>query len=138
MLQTTRWKPDTCQCILEYEWDDQESSETRTHKGKTIISACKAHEGETDPGKIYSKIIDENTRKNIVFGEIIENIPALVEEVTDKHGQPVKQLKSGIEYDFSFDKDRNLVVDLKGVSIAEKATVKSLTDVKFDTKVKII
>lgn len=32
MLKTTTWRPSTCGCVLEYEWDTELSEDKRTHK----------------------------------------------------------------------------------------------------------
>lgn len=30
-FRTTRWEPDTCDCVVEYDWDDAVSQDTRVH-----------------------------------------------------------------------------------------------------------
>ena len=79
----------------------------------------------------------ENKRKNIVFSKILENLPEVVDEITQEDGSKVKQLKFGLEYKWSFNKDRNLVVDLVGFGVAEKNIVRGLAQKEFGNKVKI-
>jgi hypothetical protein len=31
MIQTTTWHPDTCECVIEYTWDDQQKEDVRKH-----------------------------------------------------------------------------------------------------------
>ena len=137
MLKITRWRPDTCDCELEYEWDDSQNEDVRTHSVKNILKACPVHSSIATKGQHYATVLDENQRKNKVLGEILEKLPALVEEVTQEDGTTVKKLRKGLEYKWSFDVDRNLEVDLVGAKLTEKSAVKVLTDVLFPGKVKI-
>src|SRR3990167_5552023 len=131
MLKITRWRPDTCECELEYSWDDIQSENTRVHTIANILKACPAHAGETNKGNHYSKVLGENQRKNIVLGEILKNIPTATRDKVQEDGTTIKELKFGLEYKWSFDIDRNLVIDLVGFNPAEKAQVKTLTDNLF-------
>lgn len=136
MLKVTRWRPDTCECELEYQWDDTESEDIRTHTIANVVKACSAHALVVDKTQHYSKVLDENQRKNIVLGEILEKVPSAVEEVEQEDGTIVKKLRRGKEYKWSFDENRNLIVDLVGFTSQEKLAVKGLTDVRFPNKVK--
>lgn len=104
--RTTRWSPDTCGCVLEYEWDDSEDENTRTHSFKRIIKACPEHTALAGKSH-YDQVLSENTRKNITFGEIRKALPK--EEITPDN------------YLWFFDKDRVLQVSLVGVDLPEAA-----------------
>lgn len=43
MLQVTRWRPDTCGCILEYEWDSDETETQRVHRLVNVVNQCSTH-----------------------------------------------------------------------------------------------
>lgn len=100
MKRITRWSPDTCGCILEYEWDDAQDENTRTHSFKRIIKTCPEH--AVLAGKPhYDQVLSENTRKNIGLNIIQKNHP----EVTDDN------------YLWWFDKGRILQVSLVGITL---------------------
>src|SRR5215217_5866543 len=75
-LKITRWSPDTCQCVLEYSWDDTQSENTRTHTPTTIVSKCPAHATIADTNTHFNVIMDENPRKNQSLDEILQNAPS--------------------------------------------------------------
>ena len=138
MLKITHWRPDTCSCELEYSWDDTQNEDIRVHTIANILKVCPAHAGEVDKIQHYAKVLGENQRKNIVLGEILKNIPTATIDKVQEDGTKVKDLKPGLEYKWSFDADRNLVIDLVGFAQAEKNAVKVLADNLFQNKVKII
>ena len=96
MLKVTRWRPDTCDCELEYEWDNIQDENIRTHAIKNILKACPVHSGEPDKVKHYAVVLEENQRKNKVLGAILEKLPALVDEIQQKDGTTVKKLQRRI------------------------------------------
>ena len=136
MIHKNIWKPDTCDCEIEYEWDDSVLTEQRVHTVSKIIKCCDAHKNLTDKVQNYNTVVNENTRKNILYGKILE-IPSLVQERTKENGEKIKELKEGLEYRWSFDKDRNLEVELVGFGTEEKNIVKDLAQTNFGNKVKI-
>lgn len=123
MKHITRWKPDTCNCVLEYEWDDQEPSDTRVHTPITV-EACEVHSSITDVASGFDAVLQENKYKNEAVAVLMEKLPAKsVEIVTDKDGSVRKELKVGYEISFDFDGDRKLKLDVKGLSKLEKDAV---------------
>lgn len=63
MIQTTRWYPDTCSCVIEYQWDDTVDPAARTHTVSNVLSACKGHPGT--PQQTFSAALATNQAKNI-------------------------------------------------------------------------
>lgn len=124
MIRVTRWSPDTCDCVLEYEWDDAQDENTRQHKFKGIVKRCSSHSFVS--GKdVYNEVLSENTRKNVVFAEAQKVLPELAPE----------------NYNWSFDKDRKLKVGFLGVAMdsMKKKQLQDLTDSKFGkNKVEVI
>lgn len=112
MINTTRWRPDTCGCEIEYTWDTEASEEDRVHTVSNITKACDAHKNHPIETH-FEKVVEENTSKNQVLSAILENYPELT--VSDENGG--KKLKQGVEYKWSFDKDRKLQVELVGAQI---------------------
>lgn len=137
MLKTTTWKPDTCGCVIEYEWDDAVSENVRTHKVKNIIKNCGLH-GKTLEEEVYNSVLDENQRKNKMLGAIIDKIPSATENRIQEDGSFIKQLKAGLQYNWKFNADRNLEVNLVGFSAANKSAIKVLANSLFGTKIKIM
>jgi len=62
-IQTTRWSPDTCDCVIVYEWDRDLDPSMRTHQVKQIDHACETHKPFTQLA-IWNYVVNENLRKN--------------------------------------------------------------------------
>lgn len=43
MIKRTRWKPDTCSCVIDYGWSDLEPEDTRQHVDPIFESTCEKH-----------------------------------------------------------------------------------------------
>lgn len=63
MIRTTTWRPDTCECVLEYSWDDATSEASRAHSFAKVVSSCPAHNSLTG-ANVYEAVVGENQRKN--------------------------------------------------------------------------
>lgn len=100
MKQITTWRPDTCGCEIEIEWDDTVPQETRTHSQGKIISKCKAHMGVTDKD-VLKELFDENQTKNRTISKIAEVM-----------GYTHKDIMDGkIEYNFDGQRKLSFMVD---------------------------
>ena len=140
MIRTTLWRPDTCGCVIEYEWDDTVSESERTHSISKVVEACEAHKGLTAE-ELYATVGDENKRKNIALGHILENTPSLGVDAINTQGKTVKQFKDGIIFDFAYDKGRVLHLTFGGkanLNATQKSTLQTLANSKFGNgKVKV-
>lgn len=136
MKKITRWSPDTCECVIEYEWDDSVPEDQRTHTPKTFVNICDAHKNLAQLASRFDQVTDENQTKNFVLGELIDSVPEIREEVTDNEGKTHYELKRGVKYEWSFDQDRKLEVSLRGVdlSTAKKTAITNLLNQKFPNK----
>ena len=112
-----RWRPDTCDCVLDYAWDDTDPPQTRNHSLEALISRGveAAHLTILDPRALYAAIVDENTRKN--------SIPALAKQA--------KPAFLDSDYTWSFDANRVLIVNIAGLSVAQKALLQNLADTQL-------
>jgi len=136
-LKTTVWHPDTCDCVIEYQWDTEQDENIRVHLYKGARKKCQFHENEQGSSH-WNKVLDENKNKNKVLAAVEEGIPSMTEKVIKDNGDEVTQLKRGIKYKWSFDENRQLVVDFEGASQLEKNQLKSILDSKIGNgKVKI-
>lgn len=136
MIKTTRWQPDTCDCDIEYQWDTDVPQDARIHTVSKINRACKAHEKLATKEDHFEKVLDENKRKNIIRKEILDKVPEIGVEVTGPNGEKFREFKPGVEFTYSFDEDRNLVVDLKGATAKEKTDADKASKDRFGDKVK--
>ena len=120
MKHTTRWQPDTCECIVDYEWDDAE--EPRVHRITNVIRQCPLHEKLGKIEDIFSGVVDDNRLKNIVVNKVAELISTKVEDIP-----------------FSFDEKRQLHLALDSkTSHLEKSSIQSVIDTLVgETKVKV-
>ena len=117
MIKTTRWHPDTCDCIIEYDWDTDQPEDSRTHTVKRVVRACAAHQAHPNKETHHATVLDENVRKNKVHGILLQQFPEL------------EGRKDDIK--FSFDQSRKLKVEVKGMKKADKDLVKALADTSF-------
>ena len=136
-MNITTWRPDTCDCEIEYAWDDSIPQDGRVHTAHKINRVCPAHVAETDKVKHYETVLEENHRKNLTIDLIYQNggkrILTLAEKqqmslffaVQGEGNRPVPDdvWKLGVKVDWSFDVNRSLVVDIKGLTSAEKTAI---------------
>jgi hypothetical protein len=104
----TRWSPDTCECVIEYNDDGTLSK---------VVKACDAHDGDADD-KIFENVKEENPRKNHSLKEILDNAPPGLFEVDPESGTRV--FKKGITVDFSWQgvkPNRTLTLTVNGITL---------------------
>jgi hypothetical protein len=63
MINTTRWSPDTCGCVLEYSWDTESPPATRIHTAHIVHQACPFH-AAADKDAHLAAVTTENQHKN--------------------------------------------------------------------------
>lgn len=105
MKHKTLWRPDTCGCEIEFEWDDSDPAEARAHGVSRVLKRCAAHGGHNDES-CFNVVLEENRRKNRSLGLTKEKL-GLSEDQARKIG-------------WSFDGDRVLHLDL-GAEVAAGA-----------------
>lgn len=58
MMKITKWSPDVCDCVIEYEWDKTLPVDQRIHTHKNTVNRCPEHSGLS--GQIlYDTILNE-------------------------------------------------------------------------------
>jgi hypothetical protein len=97
-IQTTRWSPDTCKCVIEYEWDDKVPQREREHNVARIVRVCKAHEA-LDAGieakimestkNIFDNVLSENRLKNHTLRKVLEVQPELADFIEPELGRRI-------------------------------------------------
>lgn len=96
MIQKTLWSPDTCECQIEYQWDDAVAQEDRVHTVSRVLKACPIHDHHADIDAHYEDVLKENQSKNKAIGLLVKTLPKL------DGGEN--------EIQWSFDKDRNVIL----------------------------
>jgi hypothetical protein len=129
-INTTRWSPDTCTCIVEYSWDSELAPEQRTHNF-TSIQKCPVHSSLTD-SEAYAVVTEENPRKNISLQTALDNGPAALFDLQDN----ARVLKQNITYNFSWSgtaPDRVLTINFSGITLTtpQKIAIQNLLNNKF-------
>ena len=130
-IQTTRWSPDTCGCILEYTWDDSVPAASRVHTISRAVNVCNAHTGLVSLTDVWNNILPENQRKNLTYSQLL-TISGM--SSTDSNGNLV--LKNGITINFSWsgsNTSRVLTVSVSGLTLTtqQKNTIQNFCDTTF-------
>lgn len=73
MITKTTWRPDTCGCVIVYEWDTEVPEDERTH-ALISIQKCVRHTAEDTDSVAYTKAKTDNETKNIVVSDIKETL----------------------------------------------------------------
>lgn len=122
-IQITRWSPDTCDCIVEYSWDDNTSEDTRIHTIANVVNRCVAHQALVNKNTHFNTLMEENPRKNKILEGLRASFPALTR--TDNEGNIV--LKDGI-ISWSFDANRVLQVSIPSLSPTQRTVAQTWAD----------
>lgn len=69
------WRPDTCGCVLEFEFDADEPEETRVHTPTKVVKACQHHPDGAGPEAHHAAVLAENQLKNRALNEVLAQIP---------------------------------------------------------------
>ncbi len=121
MKHTTRWRPDTCDCVIEYEWDDTQPAEEREHVHKKTIP-CEIHKGTEL--EVYETVKEENTRKNKLFSEALKLHPEL--EVKNANGEVISH-----DLDWSFNEERKVILNSPKLTTAQNESLQTAVDNKL-------
>ena len=99
MKHLTRWRPDTCQCEIDLEWDDSVPEAQRVFK-QNMVKECSVHNGHD--------ILAENRRKNDSVNKVAELHPDI----------------KTIDVRWEFDTNRNIKLIIpKKINEQEKSTL---------------
>lgn len=128
MIKRTEWQPDTCDCVLEYEWDDATPDNLRVHTLRSFSRRCVVHEGLGMDESHHQALVKESQARQDVLNHIRSNVPKLLKQVITADGASVNDIDpSTVQISFTGrDATRKLVVDLSNSSLtpAEKLVLK--------------
>ena len=122
-IQKTLWRPDTCDCKIEYQWDDTVPPDQRTHTVSSIVKACPIHSHHTDIATHYDDVLGENQSKNKAIGLLIKTFEKL------DGGQN--------EIKWRFEADRSIVLSHPLLTQVDKDMVNALPKLDIIKKVKV-
>ncbi len=77
------WRPDTCGCVLEFAFDDEDS--LVVHTWESTKATCPEHILITDGDTLYAAVLEENQRKNVALGLILTLATVDREVMQDAH-----------------------------------------------------
>ncbi len=132
-INTTRYTPDTCQCVIEYTWDSTVPESSRTHTLSNFVNVCSQHQSLPTHQDRWNTILEENPRKNQALRHILDNSPttALYDIVNG-----IRELKPDLIFDFSFSgtpPNRVLTVGFTGLTLTtnQKNNIQTFLNNRF-------
>jgi hypothetical protein len=131
-IRTTRWGPDTCQCILEYTWNDSLPQDQITTTFSNIVSACPSHIGLPSAQAIYNAVNEENPRKNMSLQQMLDTGPNTLYDIVNGN----RQFKNGISVNFVWTgtaPNRVLTLTVAGITLtgAQRTTIQNALNTRF-------
>lgn len=122
MIKTTRWRPNTCGCVLEYTWDTEDPSHVRTHSQSRIVVQCQQHAGD-EPMTLMARIQEEQDRIARMSERIQANHPVVWNAIQNTFAET--HLSFGGR---SADNRRTLVVSLPALTNAQRNALQTWCD----------
>jgi len=130
VINTTKWSPDTCSCVIDYSWDNSVPADQRTHT-LSSISKCSFHNSLSDIAA-YNTVTEENPRKNIAYQLILDNGPAALSDLIDG----TRQLKAGITINLTWSgtaPNRVVTISYTGITLTtnQKNSIQTFLNNRF-------
>jgi len=124
----TRWSPDTCSCVIEYDDDIILTN---------VVNRCPFHSGLAADTAVFNTLMDENPRKNKAYQAILDNGP---NTIYDLQADGNRTIKNGITISWAWSgtaPNRVLTLTLTGGGItlttAQKNAINSRLNTLFGT-----
>ena len=117
-INITRWSPDTCDCVIEYSWDDTVSADQRVHTLSNYVKKCSAHSILSTDNDRWNTVFEENPRKNNAYQLILDNGPTGLSDLINGS----RQIKDGITINTSWSgiaPNRVLTITVTGFSLTQ-------------------
>jgi hypothetical protein len=102
MIKTTRWRPDTCGCLIEYTWDTDAPAGAKIYT-PTFCEPCRAHLQLATLDGRYAAVVAENTKKNTTIARLVDS----------------GVIESADQASWEFSEKRRLSVAVQGVKVAD-------------------
>lgn len=127
-IKTTRWQPDTCECIIEYQWDTEDKGgNNRVFTGSNIVHACERHNAP-NPNAHFAQVQADNRLKNNAQKVLKDNYP----ELTTLNEEGESEFNHSV-CSFFLNLNRVLEVTITEPSFdtAKKSVAKGLIDIEI-------
>tara|TARA_R110000868_G_scaffold369003_2_gene632235 strand:+ start:741 stop:1175 length:435 start_codon:yes stop_codon:yes gene_type:complete len=122
MINTTSWQPDTCGCVLYYEWNDALPPASRVTTPvdqvtladgtvKTTVK-CAAHQAAATTTALHTMVRGENQGKNRALNAALQSLPRLQTTVNGR-----AELVEGVGINAVFDANRTLTFVVTGIDL---------------------
>jgi len=111
------WHPDTCNCIIEQEYDDEDPQPIKM-RVRRVVFKCPEHQNLSTDSSVFAVVNDENPRRNNAMRILLDNAPTTIYEL-DQNG--MKIFRSGITVDWSYSgtvPNRVLTLTITGISLS--------------------
>jgi hypothetical protein len=118
-IQITTWTAGHCNCIIQYEWDDTTSEDTRVHTPVQSIK-CPIHSGLSTHKQVYDSVLDESRKASWGLLAILDNGPTTL---YDTQSNGARTLKQGINASWTFSgtaPNRTVSISLTGISLSNQ------------------
>ena len=126
-MKTTTWSPDTCACVIEFEWDEKVPSVSRVHTHKRTVKFCPEHAAVADGAPLFSTILSENRMKNDVL-----QVVATAERT---RGNTVDDAEMATRWRWS---TTGRVLEITGTRLNARTDAATALATKYGTKVRIV
>jgi hypothetical protein len=102
-LKQTLWRLDTCECVIIIEVDDSDVNSTVIFKRMDKICSDHINTARQVGNRIlYSKLMEENQRKNRVRSAFITELNQVASETISRSGTVQRELKPNVEFNYTF------------------------------------
>lgn len=132
-IKTTTWSPDTCECKIEYQWDDTMPESNRVHTGSVIVNKCQRHDGN-NPNNHYAQVLADNRLKNNSLKVLAENYSELTEE---KFGEIVIDLNKVLWF-LNLSRVLELTISESSFDSAKKAQALALIEAEVGESERVV
>lgn len=124
-IKTTRWSPDTCECVATYSWDDAVPDEQRVHTPISLEPCADHTRLHPNNALRWQAMENENKGKNAIWRKALDRMPYLRFQLPNAAGGTDTFEKIG-EFEWTFDENRELHYNFPN------ATPKQLSDLNAD------
>lgn len=138
VTKVTRWSPDTCGCVFDYEWDDSETEDTRQHNFKQVVKECASHQHLQGNSKkdMYDSSLEENRRKNGTIAELLDKAAADFGATDPESGSIVLKKGITVTWDWSGEApNRVMTLNVTGITLStqKKTAAQNFLNNRFGT-----